>query len=52
MNAKNTLPTFIPGYRSKFGGLWPDKLNASDLLEQKLSKGKIKDPQADQVCFW
>jgi ectoine hydroxylase-related dioxygenase (phytanoyl-CoA dioxygenase family) len=39
-------PKFIPRYRSRFGGLWTDLNNASDVVQGKLELGVIDRKEA------
>lgn len=39
-------------YHSQFGGFWTDRLDASEVLQQKISKGLIGPELADQITFF
>lgn len=41
-----------PGFRSRHGGLWPDRADALELVDRDLRKGRIDQGQADQLRFW
>jgi ectoine hydroxylase-related dioxygenase (phytanoyl-CoA dioxygenase family) len=42
----------VSGYRSRFGGFWPDRLDASSKLEQKTHEGEIGPVQVEQFRHW
>ena len=41
-----------PGYHSRFGGLWTDRLDAARLLEERRSSGAITREDAGRLAFW
>jgi len=47
--ARPTDPTAL---KSRFGGFWPDRGNALDLVEGKREIGMINDEQAEQLRNW
>lgn len=42
----------MPGYRSRFGGLWTDLDNALEVVEGKLALGWITDDEAAHLRHW
>jgi hypothetical protein len=42
----------VPGYRSRFGGLWPDRLDAERLLAERLASRAIDAVQAERLRSW
>jgi hypothetical protein len=42
----------VPGHRSRFGGLWPDRLDAESLLAAKLAAGELDDARGAQIRAW
>ena len=51
-NVKAPRPADAAAMTSRFGGLWPDLPNASDLIEGKLEIGQITERQAEKLTFW
>jgi ectoine hydroxylase-related dioxygenase (phytanoyl-CoA dioxygenase family) len=45
-------PVLVPGYRSRFGGLWTDRLDAAEILRAKLAKGEIDGVEARLLERW
>jgi hypothetical protein len=41
-----------PGYHSRFGGLWTDRLDAARLLEERQASGVISREDAGRLAFW
>src|SRR5262249_22515929 len=41
-----------PGYRSRFGGLWTDRLDARWMLEERRATGEISGEDAGRLGFW
>jgi ectoine hydroxylase-related dioxygenase (phytanoyl-CoA dioxygenase family) len=41
-----------PGFHSRFGGLWTDKKDAAQLLEQRRGRGEIGDEDAARLAGW
>ena len=41
-----------PHFRNAFGGLWTDLSNATDVVDGKLSLGRIADAQAELLLAW
>ena len=39
-------------FASRFGGLWPDRDDAQDVLSQRLESGRITPEDADLIRFW
>jgi hypothetical protein len=46
------LSTEVPGYRSRFGGFWADRLDAPSVLKQKLESGAVAVDQAELFQHW
>lgn len=44
--------TSAPGYRSPFGGFWPDRLDAEQLLAEKRAAGQISGGDAQRFEHW
>jgi hypothetical protein len=51
-NQKAQRPNNSGGFRSRFGGLWTDQLNALDLVEGRRELGMITDEQAGLLKSW
>ena len=51
-NAKAPRPTDASAIPSPFGGLWPDRPDAVDLIDGRLECGLITRVQADRLRFW
>jgi phytanoyl-CoA hydroxylase len=39
-------------YRSAFGGLWPDRVDAEDVLRSKQERGEVSDADAERLQSW
>src|SRR4051812_23027193 len=39
-------------YRSEFGGLWTDRIDAEQLVESQLRSGRVTDREAEDLHFW
>ena len=46
------LPDVIPGFRSKFGGLWTDLNVARELVEGRRALGRIDESEASLLTHW
>ena len=44
--------TEAAGYRSRFGGCWPDRSDAADRLQERLGAGTLTEEQAARLRFW
>lgn len=44
--------TSAPGYRSPFGGFWPDRLDSEQLLAQKRAAGQLSGVDAQRFEHW
>ena len=42
----------IPGFHSRFGGLWTDRLDARAELERRLARAQLTREQAGKLTFW
>lgn len=42
----------VPGHRSRFGGLWPDRFEAEALLEDRLARSELSAEEARLVHAW
>jgi len=41
-----------PGYHSRFGGLWTDRLDAERLLAERAASGALTRDDAGRLAFW
>ena len=41
-----------PLYRSRYGGLWVDRRDAHDILEDRRAKGEITDAEAEVLAHY
>jgi len=49
---KAERPDYPNAIFSRFGGLWPDRPDAHDVIAGKLEIGQITEQQAEQLVFW
>jgi len=42
----------VPGFQSRFGGLWTDRLDALEVLEEKRARGTIAPAEAEALRSW
>jgi len=42
----------VPGYRSRFGGLWPDQIDAERVLARKRATGDLDEQHVDLMRRW
>src|SRR5213592_603117 len=41
-----------PGFHSRFGGLWTDRLDAARLVEERRASGALSHEDAARLAFW